>query len=135
MNSERERSEPQGSLLLLYQMVILIEESQHPERELGTIGHIPVISEDIGILYASYLREVLTATANLEGVFGIDFEVTLCFAVLHIVRLRKTAYSKRLAQSADIHLGRSQRIEDVGILQIDLVRFGKLTYLFLFFLQ
>ena len=45
-----------------------IQESQHPGGELGAIGHIPVVSEDVGVFYSSYLREVLAAAANLESV-------------------------------------------------------------------
>jgi len=48
----------------------LIQEPQHPEGEFGAVGHIPIVSEDVGIFNAGNLREVLAATTNFEGVFA-----------------------------------------------------------------
>lgn len=97
-----------GTLLCVtYCFTVLIQEPQHPEGKFGTVGHIPVVGEYVGILYAGNLREVLAATANLEGVFPINLEVSLCLAILNVVRLRKTAYGKGLAQGADVTRGPS----------------------------
>ena len=46
----------------------LIKESEHPKRELGTVGDVPVVGKDVGILYTSNLREVLTSPVNLKGI-------------------------------------------------------------------
>ena len=97
--------------------------------ELGTVGHIPVVGEDVGVFYVGNLREIFAATANLEGVFPIHLEVALRLAVFHGMRLREAAYGKGLAQGADVHLRGSQRIENVGILQINLVGLGEFAYL------
>ena len=63
----------------------LIKEPQHPEGELGTVGHIPVVGEDVGVFHSSYLREILAATANLEGIFPIHLEIALCLSVFHVI--------------------------------------------------
>ena len=63
----------------------LIQEPQHPEGELGTVGHIPIIGEDVGVFHSSYLREILAATANLEGIFPIHLEIALCLSVFHVI--------------------------------------------------
>ena len=81
-----------GTLLrVTYCFTVLIQEPQHPEGELGIIGHIPVVGKDVGVFHTGYLREALAATANLEGVFPIDLEVALCLSVFYSMRLRKTA--------------------------------------------
>ena len=113
----------------------LIQKPQHPEGEFSAIGHIPVVGEDVGVFYSGYLREVLATAANLESVFAVHLEVALRLTILHVVRLHKTAYGKGLAQGADVHLSRSQRIEDVGILQINLVGLGQFTNLLLVGIQ
>ena len=107
----------------------LIQEPQHLQGEFGTVGHIPVGGEDVGVFYVGNLREIFAATANLEGVFPIHLEVALRLAVFHGMRLREAAYGKGLAQGADVHLRGSQRIENVGILQINLVGLGEFAYL------
>ena len=78
----------------------LIQEPQHPEGEFGAVGHIPIVSEDVGIFNAGNLREVLAATANFEGVFAINLEVALSLTVFHIVRLGQAANGKGLARSS-----------------------------------
>ena len=70
----------------------LIQEPQHPEGELGAVGHVPVIGKDVRILHTCNLRKVLAATANFEGVFAINLEVALGLTVFHIVRLGQAAY-------------------------------------------
>ena len=64
-----------------------IKKSEHPKRELGTVGDVPVVGKDVGILYTSNLLEVLTSPANLKGILGIHLEVALCLAVFHPMRL------------------------------------------------
>ena len=78
----------------------LIQEPQHPEGEFGAVGHVPVIGKDVRILHTCNLREVLTATANFEGVFAINLEVALGLTVFHIVRLGQAANGKGLARSS-----------------------------------
>ena len=107
----------------------LIQKPQHPEGELGAIGHIPVVGEDVGVFHTGYLREPLAAAAYLEGEFAVHLEVALRLTIFNSMRLRKTAYGKGLAQGAYVYLRGSPRIENIGIFKINLIGLGQLAYL------
>lgn len=61
----------------------LIEETEHPERKFGSVGHIPVIGKNVGILQSGYLRKILASPTNFQSVLVIHLKVSFCLAVLH----------------------------------------------------
>ena len=67
------------------QSLISIQKTQHPKRQLGSVGHIPVVGEDIRVFNTCNLRKVLAAASYFKSVFCINFKVAMSLPILDIV--------------------------------------------------